>query len=159
MYVKTVKIKGIVKALVTVLIIAAVLFAMVYAANRLIKPKAVTLKTEQDMLDFLHKLGWETSENAINIRGVTIPSDWNDVYARYNDIQKQQGFDLTDYKGSDAMVYTFKIFNYEGQPDNVVANLLICGDKLVAADVSCTELGGFMQGIARAESADGVKAD
>ena len=151
MFVKTVKIKSILKALLTVLIIAAVIFAAVYAINRLIKPKDITLATEQDMLGFLHDLGWETSESAINIREVTIPEDWNDVYSKYNDLQVQQGFDLEKHKGSPATVYSFRILNYDGRPDNIVANLLICDGVLVGGDISCTELGGFMQGLAMQE--------
>ncbi len=154
MYVKTVKIKSALKALLTALIVAAVIFAAVYAVNRLVKPRAIKLCSEDEMLDFLHGLGWETSDCAINVRDVTVPSEWNEVYTRYNELQKQQGFDLTKYKGSSATVYSFKILNYESHPENIVANLLICDDKLIAADVSCTELGGFMQGVRRAEESD-----
>lgn len=148
MFIKTVKIKSILKALVTVLVIAAVIFAAVYAINRLIKPHDITLATEQDMLSFLRNLGWETSETAINIREVTIPAEWNEVYTKYNELQLQQGFDLTKHKGSPATVYSFRILNYDGRPDNMVANLLICDGVLVGGDISCTELGGFMQGLA-----------
>ena len=149
MFVKTVKIKSILKALLTVLVIAAVIFAAVYAINRVLKPKDIVMTSEQEMLNFLHDLGWETSESAINIREVTIPAEWNEVYAKYNDLQLQQGFDLEDYKGASATVYSFRILNYDGRPDNMVANLLICDGVLVGGDISCTELGGFMQGLAK----------
>ncbi len=153
MIVKTVKIKGILKTLLTVLVIAAVILAAVYAINRFISAKrAIKLSTEEEMLTFLHDLGWETSETAINIREVTIPSEWNDVYTRYNDLQRQQGFDLDKFRGETASVYSFRILNYDSHPDNMVANLLIREGRLIAADISCTELGGFMQGIAKAEN-------
>ena len=148
MFVKTVKIKKLLKVLLTLLIIMAAVFAAVYAVNRLVKPGCPRLETEEDMLEFLGNLGWETSDCAINVRDVTVPTDWNEVYTRYNDLQKQQGFDLSGYKGKPATVYSFKILNYDGHPDNMVANLLICKGRLIAADISCTELGGFMQGIA-----------
>ena len=149
MFIKTVKIRSLLKALVTILIIAAVIFAAVYAINRMIKPKDITLKTEQDMLGFLKDLGWETSDCAINVREVTIPAEWNDVYIKYNDLQLQQGFDLEKLKGEPAKVYSFRVFNYEGHPENIVANLLICDGVLVGGDISCTEMGGFMQGLAK----------
>lgn len=149
MYVKTVKIKSILKTLVTLLIIAAMVFAVIYAVNRVLKPSAITLATESDRLEFLKSLGWETSEEAINCREVTVPEEWNDVYAKYNELQLAQGFDLSKYKGKTAMIYSYTVLNYDGQPDNMVANLLICGDKLIGGDVSCTELGGFMQGLAK----------
>ncbi len=152
MYIKTVKIKSALKAAVTILIIAAAIFAAIYALNRLIKPSAITLETESERLEFLRGLGWETSDSAINCRKVTIPEEWNDVYTKYNELQLKQGFDLSKYRGKQAEIYTYTVLNYEGRPNNMVANLVICGGKLVGADISCTELGGFMQGIARAEA-------
>ncbi len=149
MFVKTVKIKNVLRALVTVLIVAAIIFAAVYGLNRLIGRKAVKLSSEAEMIEFLRNLGWETSDQAINIRDVTIPEEWNEVYTKYNDLQKQQGFDLDKFRGEPATVYSFRILNYEEHPDNMVANLLVCDGCLVGADISCTELGGFMQGVAR----------
>lgn len=152
MYVKTVKIKSLLRAALTVLAIAAAIFAVIYTVNRLIKPSAIVLETAQQRLDFLHDLGWETSDEPINCREITIPTEWNDVYEKYNDLQRQQGFNLDKFRGKTATVYTYTVLNYEGQDDNMVANLVVCGGKLIAADVSCTELGGFMQGIAKAEA-------
>ena len=149
MFVKTVKIKSIVKALVTILIIAAAIFAAIYALNRLIKPSAIVLETEADQLQFLRDLGWETSDSAINCREVTIPEEWNEVYTKYNELQLAQGFDLEKYRGKTATIFSYSILNYDGKPDNMVANLVICEGRLIGGDVSCTELGGFMQGIAK----------
>ena len=149
MYVKTVKMRSVLKTLVTVLIVAAVVFAAIYTLNRLLKPSAITLETESERIAFLEGLGWETSGEAINCREVTIPEDWNEVYVKYNDLQLEQGFDLSKYKGRPAVIYSYSILNYDGKPQNIVANLVICGDKLIGGDVSCTELGGFMQGLAK----------
>lgn len=149
MFVKTVKINSIIKALVTILIIAAVIFAAIYGINRLLKPSAIALETEAERLDFLRNLGWQTSEEPINCREVIIPEEWNEVYTKYNELQLQQGFDLSKYRGKTATVYTYTVMNYDGKPDNMVANLVICDGKLIGADISCTELGGFMQGIAK----------
>ena len=151
MFVKTVKMNSILKTLVTVLIIAAVIFTVIYAVNRLIKPSAITLETESERLEFLRSLGWETSEEAINCREVVIPEEWNEVYTKYNELQLAQGFDLSKHKGKAAKIYSYTILNYDGKPENIVANLVICDGRLIGADVSCTELGGFMQGIAKKE--------
>ena len=149
MFIKTVKIKSILKALVIILVIAAAIFAVIYAVNRMLKPSAITLATETDRLGFLSNLGWETSGEPINCREVIIPEEWNEVYTKYNELQLQQGFDLSKFRGKTATVYTYTILNYDGKPDNMVANLVICEGRLIGADVSCTELGGFMQGIAK----------
>ena len=149
MFVKTVKIKSILKVLITVLIIAAVIFAVIYAVNRLNRPSAISLETQSEQLNFLRERGWETSDEPINCREVVIPEEWNDVYTKYNELQLAQGFDLTKYRGKTALIYTYTVLNYDGKPDNMVANLLICDGRLIGADISCTELGGFMQGIAK----------
>ena len=151
MFVKTVKMNSILKTLVTILIIAAVIFAAIYAVNRLVKPSAITLETESEMLEFLHSLGWETSAEAINCRDVIIPEEWNEVYTKYNELQLAQGFDLAKHKGEEAKIYSYTVLNYDGKPENIVANLVISDGRLIAADISCTELGGFMQGIAKAK--------
>lgn len=151
MYVKTVKIKSVLKTAVTFLIIAAAVFAVIYAVNRMLKPAAIVLETEEQRLEFLKGLGWETSEEPINCREVVIPEEWNDVYEKYNELQLQQGFDLEKFRGKTAQIYTYTVLNYDGKAENMVANLVVCNGKLIAADVSCTELGGFMQGISRIE--------
>ena len=99
MYIKTVKIKSVLRAALTVLIIAAAVFAAIYALNRLLSPGGITLETEEQRLEFLHGLGWETSDSAINCREVVIPEEWSDVYERYNRLQLAQGFDLTKHRG------------------------------------------------------------
>ena len=148
MYIKTVKIKSVLRAALTVLIIAAAVFAAIYALNRLLSPRGITLETEEQRLEFLHGLGWETSDSAINCREVVIPEEWSDVYERYNRLQLAQGFDLTKHRGKSAVIYSYTVLNYEGGRENMVANLVVSDGKLIAADISCTELGGFMTGIA-----------
>lgn len=150
MYIKTVKIKSVLRAALTVLIIAAAVFAAIYALNRLLSPRGITLETEEQRLEFLHGLGWETSDSAINCREVVIPEEWSDVYERYNRLQLAQGFDLTKHRGKSAVIYSYTVLNYEGGRENMVANLIVSDGKLIAADISCTELGGFMTGIAGA---------
>ena len=150
MYIKTVKIKSVLRAALTVLIIAAAVFAAIYALNRLLSPRGITLETEEQRLEFLHGLGWETSDSAINCREVVIPEEWSDVYERYNRLQLAQGFDLTKHRGKSAVIYSYTVLNYEGGRENMVAALVVSDGKLIAADISCTELGGFMTGIAGA---------
>lgn len=152
MFVKTVRINQVLKAMVMILCVAAAIFAVIYAVNHLIKPNSITLETEADMLDFLHGLGWETSAASINCREVIIPEEWNEVYTKYNDLQLAQGFDLADFRGRTVTIYSYTVLNYDTHPENIVANLLICDGRLIGGDVSCTELGGFMQGLARKET-------
>ncbi len=149
MFVKTVKVKKTAQVLGYILMALLLVFVAVFLFNRFYGgSKSITLDSEAAQLDFLHELGWETSECAIDVRSVIVPEEWNDVYNQYNDLQLEQGLDLSDYKGCAVEIYTYEIYNYADE-DNVVVNLMICDGKLIAGDVCCTELGGFMQGLVR----------
>ncbi len=148
MFVKTVKVKEVFKALFTIFIIALAVLAVVLFIKNLTNDNKVILDTEAARQEFLRSLGWQISEEPIDVRAVTVPNEWNEVFEEYNSIQKQQGFDLEKYRGKNATVYTYEVYNYEGKPENMVANLMTDEDgRLIAGDVSCTELGGFIQGL------------
>ena len=83
----------------------------------------------------------------ISSPAVTIPKEFNEVYEKYNKLQKQQGFDLEDYKGKIAEVYTYAVKNYGNKKQEVRANLIVCEGQLVGGDVCSAELDGFMQGL------------
>lgn len=61
------------------------------------------IKSDADRRSFLAQFGWETAEGVIAECEVTIPSDFDKVFAAYNEIQKEQGFDLSKYKKKTVM--------------------------------------------------------
>ncbi len=149
MFVKTVKVKKAAQILGYILMALLLVFVAVFLFNRFYGgSSAISLPDEASQLEFLHDLGWETSESAIDVRSVIIPEEWNDVYEQYNALQLEQGLDLSDYKGCAVEIYTYEIYNYADE-DNIVVNLMICDGMLIAGDVCCTELGGFMQGLVK----------
>lgn len=152
MFVKTVKLKKIGKVLFVILCALIIVLAAVYAFNRIMEPKGITLAGESEQAAFLKELGWETSPAPIDVRTVVIPEEWNDVYTEYNNLQLAQGFDLDDFRGKAAEIYTYEIYNYGDSRPNIIANLVICNDRLIAGDICCTELGGFMQGLMKVDS-------
>ncbi len=149
MFVKTVKVKSAVKVLAIIAAVAAVLALALGLINRFgLGSPNITLESEEAQREFLQSLGWEISDAPIDVKEVTIPKEWTSVYEEYNDLQKQQGFDLSRYKGEKVTVYTWQVTNYEGNP-SVAATLMLKGDKLIAGDVQALELGGFMQGLVK----------
>ena len=152
MFVKTIKLKKTAKILAYVLCILIAALCVVFVFNRLFAPKGISLGTTQEQIEFLEGLGWETSPEPIDCRSVIIPQEWSDVYTQYNELQLQQGFDLDKYRGEYAEIYTYEIYNYGDSRQNIVANLIICAGKLIAGDVCCTELGGFMQGLVKSDA-------
>lgn len=155
MFVKTVKVKRVARIAGFILAFLLVVLAVVHIFNRVMAPKGISLGSEAEQMEFLKELGWDISPQPIDVRGVIIPQEWNDVYEDYNAIQLQQGFDLDKYRGKSAEIYTYEVYNYGDSRPNVVANLVICDGRLIAGDVCCTELGGFMHGLAKQEKPEG----
>ena len=107
----------------------------------------VAAETEEQRTAYLQSLGWQLAAGEPEARDITIPAEFDDVYQSYNDLQKEQGFDLSDYKGKQAVRYTYMIANYPDHPDGVQANLLVCDGILIGGDVCSVEMNGFMHGL------------
>ena len=155
MFIKTIKVKKPNLLAAALLVVIACLLAVVaLTAYRFSKKSQYTLGNEAQRQQFLKQMGWEVSGDFDECRQVLIPEQFNEVYEGYNELQKQQGFDLSAYKGKSCDVYTYKFRNYKGHEDkdDVRCNLMICDDVLIGGDVSSTELDGFMQGLKNAES-------
>lgn len=114
--------------------------------------KEVTLSTNEQRIAFLKSLGWEVISEPSSVSEVMIPQTFNKVYNNYNAIQKEQGYDLTKYRGVRAKRWTYSVSNYPGVKDGVCANLLVCEDKLIGGDISSVALDGFMKGLCNNDS-------
>ena len=147
MFIKAIKIK---KSSFTILvasvliIIIAVIMAVVAGAHQGV---TYQLKSEKQRQSFLKEMGWEVSEEYTECKVVIIPEKFNDVYQKYNNLQKKQGFDLEKFKGKTVEIYTYEVKNYPGHEKNIVANLMVYEGELIGGDVSCIEIDGFMQGL------------
>ena len=104
-------------------------------------------KTEEQRQEFLTALGWVVNPEPDEVVEVIIPKKFDDVYENYNNIQKEQGMDLSRYKGKRCKRYSYTVLNYPGGAQNVRLNLLVCGNKIVGGDVSSMGLDGFLQGL------------
>ena len=148
MFIKTIKVKKPTFAAVGAVLAAVVLLAViVITVVRISSPVVYEMKSEAQRQSFLKDMGWEVSEEYDECKAVTIPKEFNEVYEKYNKLQKQQGFDLEDYKGKTAEVYTYTVKNYGDKKQEVRANLIVFGGQLIGGDVCSAELDGFMQGL------------
>lgn len=140
-------------------VIAAIAAVWVFAPHG--KPAVRELNSETKRQAFLDEMGWEVGDTFDSAKTVLIPDDWNDVYEQYNNIQLQQGFDLTAYKGRRVDIYTYKIKNYPGHEgeEGIICDLMICDGQLIGGDVCSTALDGFMQGLKCPEESKSPKQD
>ena len=102
------------------------------------------LETNEERLTLLTALGWDVSGQPAEEVEVRIPSEFSEVYEKYNLIQKEQGLNLEKHRGEKAMRYTYQIVNHPSGETNVRATLLIRNNKLIGGDVCSTRLDGFM---------------
>ena len=89
--------------------------------------------TPEERSAYLTSLGWEFDSGETE-KEITVPSEFNQVYEDYNDIQKKQGFDLEEHKGETATLYTYNITNYKSN-ENDVADLIVANGVLIGADL------------------------
>ncbi len=133
----------------TGIVVIVITFASNHIKSNESVMNAVTLETNAQREEYLTSLGWEFKTDCEE-KQVKIPAEFNDVYSRYNEIQKSQGFDLEQYKGQEVTVYTYNITNYSGYEnrDCIYANLLVCNNMLIGGDVCSTSVSdGFMQSL------------
>lgn len=94
--------------------------------------------------EYIASFGIETDESSCVIDEIIVPAEFNDVYENYNKIQKEQGYDLSLYKGKTLSRYTLEVTNYTEKDKNVFAEVLTYRGKVVAADIYSTSAEGFI---------------
>ncbi len=138
-------------AFALVLIAAVIVVVIIAAGGRIEGPEQTSSRdnavaTEADLVNFIRQFGWETEQTPEETIAIYIPKNFDTVLERYNTIQKNQGYDLTRYRGEKATRYTFVITNYPGVDDKVVINVIVHNGEVIGGDVCCKALGGFMHG-------------
>ena len=96
---------------------------------------------------FLAELGWEADPASETAQQIRIPERFGSVYESYNELQKQQGYDLEPFRGMDVELYTYTVTNYPDKTQTVLTDLYVYNGRIIAGDVHSTNLGGFMIGI------------
>lgn len=107
------------------------------------------IKSNEDRVRFLAQFGWQVKPEAIESIEVTIPDEFDKIFTAYNEIQKQQGLDLTKYKKKNVTRYTYEITNYDGYDGTVYANILVYRNKVIGGDVCSADVKGFIHGLER----------
>lgn len=139
------------KKIILVLAGAAVLIAaliMLFGGGSDAEPTAApSLATNDGRVKFLTDLGWEVAASPKESGQVRIPETGDEVFERYNALQKSQGYDLSAYAGKTVMRYVYQIKNYPGATDPVYATLLLYKDQIIGGDVTDTSAKGVIQGL------------
>lgn len=105
-------------------------------------------ETADQRIAFLAQFGWEVEPEPLEIRDIVIPEVFDEVYTRYNEIQKEQGMDLQPYAGKTCRQWIYRIINYPLSGEEVRAVMLVYEGMVIGGDISSVELDGFMTGFA-----------
>ena len=102
---------------------------------------------------FLKDFGWDVANSPVESSQVRIPDTTTEVFDRYNQLQKSQGYDLSKLAGKNAMRYVYKVNNYPGATEPVYATVLVHKNEIVGGDVTDTSPKGKVQGFKMPQSA------
>ena len=149
----TVKLVGVICVALTVLI-TLIAFVPTYAANNsaadavdsAVSYNYEKVKSAGDVVGFLSQFGWQVEAEPIEVKTVTLPSEFDKVFSAYNEIQKAQGLNLLKYKGKEVTRYTFSVTNYAGYEGTVYANVLVYRNKVIGGDICSADVSGFIHG-------------
>ena len=106
------------------------------------------LTEKEELAQYIASLGYSVDENVYQMREVVIPSKFDEVYTQYNQLQKDNGFDLEKYKGKKVCLHTFGLKDYDGATD-VLCDLLVYKGKVIGGSVYTADVSGFMHGLCK----------
>ena len=107
---------------------------------------AAPVSNNDARVKFLTDFGWEVASSPVESSQVRIPETSTEVFDRYNNLQKSQGYDLSAYAGKNAMRYVYKITNFPGATEPVYATLLVYKNQVIGGDVTDTAANGQIRG-------------
>ena len=81
----------------------------------------------------------DVSEKPYEVVEFTIPTQFNNVWNNYNSLLKENGYDLSMYKGKKCKRYTYLI-----PSQNARANIIVYNGEIIGGDISGITLDGIM---------------
>lgn len=149
----TIKLVGVICVALTVLI-TLIAFVPTYAISsqtsagveQSVSYSYEKVKNASDVGSFLSQFGWTVPAEPVEVKTVTIPSEFDKVFAAYNEMQKEQGLNLLKYKGKEVTRYTFTVSNYPDYEGTVYANVLVYRNRVIGGDICSADVSGFVHG-------------
>lgn len=124
------------------------LMAVTLAAARS-QPAAVATAAggESGRVALLQELGYTVSGSWTAVQEVAIPTQWDEAWKTYNEMQQACGYDLTPYQGQRVKSYTYDLVS-PAAGSAVQAHLYEYRGEVIAGDVTGTGEHAFFQGLA-----------
>ena len=137
------------KILIALIAAAALIIALisVLGGNNADSTAVTTMSDNDSRVQFLESQGWQVVTSPKEASQVKIPTEQSPAYSRYNDLQKSQGYDLTQYAGKQVMRYVYEVTNFPGAEQPVYATLLVYKNQIIGGDITNTADKGAIQGL------------
>jgi hypothetical protein len=131
------------KKILILLLIALSAFSIILLCRTSSKQEEIsaTVLADSQFEPYLNLKGLEGEK--LSDEQITIPESFTGVYKDFADIQKAAGFDLSSFKGKQVRRVTYLITNYSSDTE-VIAELLLYGDKLISAALIENKPDGFI---------------
>ena len=151
-FVITTKVSKTKLAAVVTLLIAVFVLGVILAAAKTGTPEAADARngeSNEARVAYVTQQGWQVNAEPVQTQSVKIPTADTEVFRRYNELQKTQGFDLTQYAGRQATRYVYEVLNAEDAEGPVYATIFVLDGRIVGGDVTDTAPGGKMRGVVK----------
>lgn len=137
------------KLLIALMAAAALIIALIsiWGGKESEPSAAATMSDNSNRVQFLESQGWQVVTSPKEASQVKIPTEQSPVFSRYNELQKSQGYDLSQYAGKNVMRYVYEITNYPGSDQPVYATLLVYKNQIIGGDITDTAAKGAVQGL------------
>ena len=85
--------------------------AAIWILTRFISTAAggISGKNDYDRISFIESFGWDAGNVPVEIKEIRIPVQFDEAYEQYNELQREQGFDLRKYRVHIAKKYTYEL--------------------------------------------------
>ena len=131
--------------ILAVIVVAVVGLILLFGGSNSTPTSSAGVANNDARVAFLKSFGWEVTTSPIESGQVRIPEKSNEVFERYNELQKSQGYDLSNYAGKTVMRYVYQINNYPNAAAPVYATLLVYKNQVIGGDVTDTSAKGAIR--------------
>lgn len=122
---------------IILLITVIILLILIQTSNSRIN--RIDGSTNARRVDFLESVGVSAEDSAVESKNIIIPEKFSAVYEQYNALQLEAGFDLSRYKGEEAVLYTYPITG------DTEAHIIVYEGMIIGGDIASVRLGGSMK--------------
>jgi hypothetical protein len=122
-------------------VILAVVIIFIILAGQIVSAdlNGIDGSTNAKRMSYLKGIGLNADDSNVTHKDILIPENFNDVYSNYNALQKKSGFDLTNFRGKYAVLYTYSL-NSEYD-----IHLIVYKNRIIGGDIAALNINGEMK--------------